>query len=612
MKANTPAPQRAAHLPHGAQAPSAQDIHIEAGTDARSAAATTTAAKQARWKRVTACVVSAALASTLALSPVYASAETTSQTQSATSQAAGTGTPPSLPGGAGAGGGADTQSFDYTGSYSGTKTADGQQVSSSDESIEATGTDTNALLAENGGTLDVDNATITKSGDDTQDQDGCNFYGVNSGALAVGSGSALHIGDSGITTSSAGSNGIFATDSATVFANNDTITTTSTDGNARGLDATYGGTIIGNGLTINTTGPHSATVATDRGGGNISLTNSTLDTAGSGSPLFYSTGDIEAENVTGTATGSQIAGIEGANSVYLSNSYVSSTNDAISGSDPIKNGVIIYQSTSGDADTSSGSAARFAAVGSTLATTISSGSFFYLTNTTANVVLQNTTLSYDSSNTQLLTAQGNDSNNWGSAGSNGATVNFTLRGETVSGGITADDISTATVYLLDATTWTGAASVTQNSASSKTTSTSPLTVNVGSDSTWVVNGNSTVTNLNVENGGKVVDESGNTVTIKDSSGSELVKGSSEYSVIVTGSYGTSFTTGSETQVQGASIDRTSFDSTYGTSTAMGTNADNTASSSSGSSSATSSASSTDNSNPVLAFFDSIRKFFLGN
>ena len=84
-----------------------------------------------------------------------------------------------------------------------------------------------------------------------------------------------------------------------------------------------------------------------RGGGNISLTNSTIKTAGSGSPLLYSTGDIELNNVTGSSSGSQIAGMEGLNTILINNSTLESTQSGKTASDPIADGIIIYQSTQG-------------------------------------------------------------------------------------------------------------------------------------------------------------------------------------------------------------------------------------------------------------------------
>ena len=174
--------------------------------------------------------------------------------------------------------------------------------------------------------------------------------------------------------------------------------------------------MIGNLLAISTAGDHSAALATDRGGGNISLTNSSLFTAGSGSPLLYSTGNVQVDNVKGTATGSQIAGMEGLNTILIKNSRLTSEVTGKTASDPVANGVIIYQSTSGDAEAATGETAEFEAENSTLASDIQEGSMFYLTNTTANVVLKNTTLDFDSDAANLLTIGGNDANNWGTPG----------------------------------------------------------------------------------------------------------------------------------------------------------------------------------------------------
>ncbi|MGI6178107.1 MAG: beta strand repeat-containing protein [Eubacterium sp.] len=464
------------------------------------------------------------------------------------------------PGGSASGGGADTQTYDYSGTMSGALTADGEEVTSDGETTVAETADQNAALATNGGTLTITNGTLTKSGDDTNG-DNCNFYGINSIALAVGDGTTMYISDSSLSADSEGSNGVFSTDNATAYVYNTSIDTTA--GNSRGLDATYSGTIIADSLTIATEGDHSASLATDRGGGNISVTNSTLSTAGSGSPLLYSTGTIEVSNVTGTASGSQIAGMEGLNTILIFNSDLTSTITGATASDPVADGVIIYQSTSGDADTSSGETALFQAVNSKLSSSIQSGAMFYITNTTAKVILKDTELNFDSDSAKLLYIAGNDSNNWGTAGSNGGTVTFAAIGETLDGDITVDTISSLNLYLQDSTTYTGAITIEENA--NGTSDGSGITVNVDSGSTWVVTGDSTVTNLNVADGGKVVDESGNTVTIT-ANGSTAVEGTSSVTVTVTGSYST--TVDETIEAEAASIDRTDFDSYYGTSTAI--------------------------------------------
>jgi trimeric autotransporter adhesin len=466
------------------------------------------------------------------------------------------------PGEPGQGGGANTQSFDYKGTYSATLTADRNSDNTtnqaSNETVDATESLANAALAENGGALSIDGSTLNKAGD-CDDGDSCNFYGVNSALLAVNEGSLITIQNSQISTTSEGSNGIFATDNATVLANGTVITTTK--GNSRGLDATYGGTILANNMTISTQGGHSASIATDRGGGYISVANSTANTAGDGSPIIYSTGAIEVNNLNGKATGSQIAGMEGLNTISIWNSQLESTQTSRTGSDPIADGVIIYQSTSGDAETSTGEAARFQAVSSTLKSAIQSGAMFYCTNTQANIVLSGTVLDFDSNAANLITVTGNDSNSWGSAGKNGANVSFTGIGETLSGKVTADTISQLDLYLTEGSTWTGSSWIDDNESGANT-SDSPMNINIDGTSTWVVTESCTVSTLNAADGAKIVDAEGKTASIV-ADGQTIVNGDSDITVTVDGGYSNTVELGSGQQVQDSTIDRSALDNAFG-------------------------------------------------
>lgn len=515
--------------------------------------------------------------------------------------AGGEGQPGGLPDDAGPGmgggmGGADTMSFDYTGSYTGVVTADGTDDASDGATVDAAQADENALLAENGGTLAVTGATVTKEGDDA-DGDSCNFYGLNSIGLAVGEGSTLTVSGSTLSSTSEGSNALFATDSGRVYATGVTIDTTGD--NARGLDATYGGSIVASDLDVTTAGDHCAAAATDRGGGTVSVTDSTLETGGSGSPLIYSTGDIEVSGVTGTARESQIAGMEGLNTILVNDSTLTSTNTDTTGSDPVANAVIIYQSTSGDAESATGEAASFQAADSTLASSIESGSFFYLTNTTADVVLARTTLDYDSDAALLLYAAGNDANNWGSAGSNGATVTLTGIQQQLDGDVVADTISSATLYLTDGSTWTGSASIEDNDAGS--TSDAPISVNVDATSTWVVTEDATVTNLAVAEGATVEDGQGRPVTIV-AGGQTVRQGTSDVTVTVTGSYSTSYDATGAGTLATETADRSGFDEAFSTQTAFSMGDAATAASSGETGTATG---AEESENPVVAFFSAI-------
>ena len=485
------------------------------------------------------------------------------------------GAPPAMPSGSSAGappsisgapGGPDTMTYNYSGTYTAAATADGEDIAIYEETIEVAESGQNAGLATNGGKLDLANATLVKSGDDT-DPDRCNFYGANAIVLAVNEASQAIVRDSALTASSEGSNGLFATDKATIFANNTTIETTADS--ARGLDATYGGTIIANGLTVSTQGDHCASIATDRGGGNISVTNSTLNTAGSGSPILYSTGDIEVDNVTGTAAGSQLVGMEGLNTVLISDSKLTSTNKGKTGSDPVANGVLIYQSTSGDAEAKTGETALFQATNSKLSSAIESGAMFYLTNTSAKIVLSNTELDFDSDAANLITAAGNDANNWGTAGSNGATATFTGINQNLKGNVEVDTISAVEFFLLDGSTWEGASDIVDNAKTS--TNAEHLNVYIDSTSEWIVTDDSTVSNLNLAKGGKLVDKQGKAVKVADADGNVLVEGASDIMVYVNDVFSTSVSTTEANAIEAADIDRSAFDEMFGITTTFGEN-----------------------------------------
>mgnify|MGYP002533812590 CR=1 FL=1 len=455
-----------------------------------------------------------------------------------------TGTPPTKPGkgkkmgtpptGKAGKGGPNTQSYDYKGKLKATLNVKSGTKKIGKKTISNTKTDQNAALVQKNGKLVLSGTKLTKTGSSKSD-DNANFYGLNSILLANGKNAVATVNNAILTSNATGANGIFATNKGTVNVTNTQIKT-SGKANSRGLDATYGGKINANKVNISTQGDHSAAVATDRGGGTVNVKNSKLTTKGSGSPLVYSTGTISLNNVTGTASGSQIAGMEGYNKISLKNSSLTSTSNKISGSDPIKNGVIIYQSTSGDAETSSSKSANFSAENSTLKTKISSGAMFYVTNTTGKITLQNTNLKFDSNNVDLLRVVGNNSNNWGTKGKNGGHITLTVKDQQLKGNIVVDTISSANINLTNNSTYTGKTQIVTNKyATSSSKSKTPLIMNIDNNSKWVVTGNSTITNLNLAKGGKIVDKDGKTVTIV-ANGKTVQKGTSTYTVTVTGSF----------------------------------------------------------------------------
>ena len=314
--------------------------------------------------------------------------------------------------------------------------------------------DQNVFLVINGGSLTLKNAAITKTGDaSTNDStrksdvsDDYNFYGINSVILTVGEGSTATIENCTITSDCSGANAIFSLDEAKVEVSNVSISTTGNS--SRGVYATYDGVITADHLDITTTGAHCAPVATDRGGGYVTVKNSKLNSSGDGSPNIYSTGEIVVENCVGVSTGSQAAVIEGKNSITMTN-----CNFTVSGSG--NNGIMLYQSMSGDAaDSDATASVSTLTITNTTITTELDGPMFYITNTSSVINL-------NGGNT--LTAKSGDlvsagTGRWGKDGFNGGKLTLNISGESYSDSITADDISSVTVNLSDGAAFTGTTS----------------------------------------------------------------------------------------------------------------------------------------------------------
>jgi hypothetical protein len=337
-------------------------------------------------------------------------------------------------------------------------------ASQTGETYTASATNESGVKATNGGALTLIQATITTSGNTSSD-DQSSFYGLNAAVLAE-AGSAIDLTDSTISTTGTGANGAFATGTgASVTLSNVTITATGDGGH--GVMATQGGSVGLTNVDISTTGAHSAPLATDRGGGTLTATGGRLKTAGQDSPCLYSTGTITVSGATCIATGSETAVIEGANSINLTDTNLSSSKEN-------KWGVMIYQSMSGDAQ---GTQGRFTMTGGTLAYTAASGPLFYLTNSTGVITLKGVNVTA-ASGTLLKAATGN----WGQSGSNGGTALFTADGQTLKGNFVADSSSALTVNLRNTSSLTGAinAEATAKAANLSLDATSTWTVTAGS------------------------------------------------------------------------------------------------------------------------------------
>ena len=281
--------------------------------------------------------------------------------------------------------------------------------------------DTVVFLVINGGSLEFEEGVVVnKTGSENFDGrgDAYSFYGTNSAIVVAGEESKVNLKNATINTSVNGANAVVATKGGSVEFSNVTISTTKNA--SRGLHATYGGTIVGEGGTILTQGQSCAALATDRGEGTVNVSKMTLKTAGAGSPLIYSTGAIEVSDSTGAATGAQIAVVEGKNSITLDGCDFST--NGIGNRNSVDNAAImIYQSMSGDASEGVGSFTAKDTKMTVLADSevYETTPFFFVTNTKANIELENVEATFYKDGYFILAV---GTNEWGRTGENGGTV----------------------------------------------------------------------------------------------------------------------------------------------------------------------------------------------
>ena len=376
-------------------------------------------------------------------------------------------------GGSGSGGSSgttigSTSSTGYSQS-SGTNSATGETYTS-------TNSDENAVQI-TGGTFTMTNCTVTKTGSDTSDEDGSSFYGINSAVYCGGSSSVLNISGGTVTTSTKGANGVFAYDYGTINISDATINTSSNL--SRGIHATGGGIINASNLSITTAKTNCSVIATDRGGGTVTVEGGTYNTTGDDSAITYSTGTITASDITGSSSKGEIGVIEGDNSITYNNCQLTSGSSS--------RGLMILQSGSGDSEGYNG---VITANGGSLTLTGSAAPLLEVpTLITATLTLKDVTLTVPSGVLMLV----NYNTQWSTYGGTG-TLNLTTDSTwTYSGAVNADSYSTAIVYVGSGVTWNGTI---DNANTAKSTS---VTV----DGVWTLTGDSYVDELTISSGAAV-------------------------------------------------------------------------------------------------------------
>ena len=339
-----------------------------------------------------------------------------------------------------------------TGAY----TLNGGTAVQTSQTYAGTLADQSAVYVLNAGNLTLTNCTITKTGD-ASSTDNSSQYGTNAGVLAKSAGTVTISGGT-VTTNASGGNGIFASGTGSSISMSDG-TISALGGNAHGVDVTYGGAISLTNVDVTTKGASSSAIATDFGGGTVTVRGGTISasatSSGSHSAGIYSTGMITVSGATVTSLGDCGGVIDGGNSILL-------TNTALTGA---QSGIKIWKT---------------APMTGTALVTINGGSLtaaggdaFYVTGTTGNAAAA------------ILMATGSAK----ITASSGCIVNvdskstaaFAASGESLVGNLFADATSTVTATLQENTTIEG--------------SMQRIALTLDSSSVWTVTENSILTAL---------------------------------------------------------------------------------------------------------------------
>ena len=350
----------------------------------------------------------------------------------------------------------------------------------SGESYTSTGDDENALRVD-GAAVTLDGVTVDKSAGAASNTEDGDFYGMNAALLAM--------------------NG------ATVTIKNATVPSSAQNGN--GVFSYGGGTTSASNLVVETSGNSSAAIRSDRGGGTVNVSGGAYTSNGYNSPAVYSTADITVKNANLTANNSEALVIKGKNSITLEDCYVTGNMSDTKGTSSSENvhNVMIYQSMSGDADVGT---SVFSMTGGSLVG--SSGDMFYITNTHCLLTLSGVNIVNNDADGALLRVVGNSaSRGWGTAGSNGAQVEFAADGQTLAGDIIVDTISTLTMTMKNGSTFTGTINIIDNAGGGTAVSDNAV-VAIENGCTRNLTGNCTLTSL-TNNG--TINFNGYTITLAD-------------------------------------------------------------------------------------------------
>lgn len=303
-------------------------------------------------------------------------------------------------------------------------------------------------VAVSGGSYALTGSDVNKTGDTTSDDDS-SFDGLNAAVLANDGGSVTLSGVN-VYTDGVGANGVYDTDSGSTLAMYGCSVYTVADG-SHGADATGAATLKLYGVDITTLGESSSGVATDRGGGYVTEYGGSVTVSGARSAAYYSTGDITVYDARAVSKTDEGAVMDGSNELNLHR--VALTGDI--GGIRLWNTLPFAMTTDGVAELNGGSL------------TVTDGNAFDAIDSLAV---------FDVSGHERVTESGDLL-----TAISASTAVLNAAQENLSGTVTADSTSTATVNLTEHSIWNGTAD--------------SVALSLADGSTWIVSGDSTLTSL---------------------------------------------------------------------------------------------------------------------
>ncbi|MFT4196604.1 MAG: hypothetical protein QM601_01600 [Pseudoxanthomonas sp.] len=319
---------------------------------------------------------------------------------------AGNGPPPGPPPG-------QHQAYALAGAYT---VADVRSQTESGRRYTSAKPDESAVWIKQGGRLSLDRPSIDKRGDSSSHENS-SFYGLNAALLVTGGGN-LGVQGGSVLADGVGANAVSAVDSGSRAELDGTRIVAHGNG-AHGVDAANGGSVVLRGVEIETFDASAAAVATDRGGGDISVQGGKLLAHGFRSPGLYSTGTIKVAGTEVRASGAEAAVIEGSNAIEVEDGRLFAGKTC---------GAMLYQSFSGDAQ---GQHSRYAQRGGSFGA--AEGPLFFVTNATGEIVLENVQLAAASG----VLVKASDGQ-WGRQGSNGGHAVLHALGQRLPGDLVAE------------------------------------------------------------------------------------------------------------------------------------------------------------------------------